>query len=83
MSETGAPSAERAIRKLPAVALGIVVLLGGVMGGLAATTHLSGAGIASGTVVVDTYVKPVQHQKGGTGGQILVKNGDLVEAGQI
>ncbi|MGO4117506.1 HlyD family type I secretion periplasmic adaptor subunit [Rhizobium ruizarguesonis] len=83
MSETGAPSAERAIRKLTAVALGIVVLLGGVMGGLAATTHLSGAVIASGTVVVDTYVKPVQHQKGGTVGQIFVKNGDLVEAGQI
>ncbi|MBB2704179.1 UNVERIFIED_ORG: HlyD family secretion protein [Rhizobium esperanzae] len=53
------------------------------MGGLAATTHLSGAVIASGTVVVDTYVKPVQHQKGGTVGQIFVKNGDLVEAGQI
>ncbi|ARM15861.1 MULTISPECIES: HlyD family type I secretion periplasmic adaptor subunit [Rhizobium] len=83
MSEAGAPSAERAIRKLTAVALGIVVLLGGVMGGLAATTHLSGAVIASGTVVVDTYVKPVQHQKGGTVGQIFVKNGDLVEAGQI
>jgi len=83
MSEAGAPSAERAIRKLTAVALGIVVLLGGVMGGLAATTHLSGAVIASGTVVVDTYVKPVQHQKGGTVGQIFVKNGDVVEAGQI
>lgn len=83
MSETGAPSAERAIRKLTAIALGIVVLLGGVMGGLAATTHLSGAVIASGTVVVDTYVKPVQHQKGGTVGQIFVKNGDVVEAGQI
>ncbi|PDT11439.1 hemolysin secretion protein D [Rhizobium sp. J15] len=83
MSETGAPSAERAIRKLTAVALGIVVLLGGVMGGLAATTHLSGAVIASGTVVVDTYVKPVQHQKGGTVGQIFVKNGDLVKGGQI
>ncbi|MBB2701445.1 UNVERIFIED_ORG: HlyD family secretion protein [Rhizobium esperanzae] len=76
-------SAERAIRKLTVAALSIVVLVGGVMGGLAATTHLSGAVIASGTVVVDTYVKPVQHQKGGTVGEIFVKNGDLVEAGQI
>ncbi|RUL96984.1 HlyD family type I secretion periplasmic adaptor subunit [Rhizobium chutanense] len=83
MSDVGAPSAERAIRKLTVAALSIVVLLGGVMGGLAATTHLSGAVIASGTVVVDTYVKPVQHQKGGTVGQIFVKNGDVVEAGQI
>ena len=83
MTETGAPSAERAIRKLTMAALAIVVLLFGVMGGLAATTHLSGAVIASGTVVVDTYVKPVQHQKGGTVGQIFVKNGDQVDAGEI
>lgn len=83
MKEIGAPSAERAIRKLTMAALSIVLLLGGVMGGLAATTHLSGAVIASGTVVVDTYVKPVQHQKGGTVGQIFVKNGDHMEAGRI
>ncbi|TBF35245.1 HlyD family type I secretion periplasmic adaptor subunit [Rhizobium leguminosarum] len=83
MREKGAPSAERAIRNLTVAALGTVLLLGGVMGGLAATTRLSGAVIASGTVVVDSYVKPVQHQKGGTVGQIFVKNGDLVEAGQV
>ena len=83
VSDRGAPSAERAIRKLTVAALGTILLLGGVMGGLAATTRLSGAVIASGTVVVDSYVKPVQHQKGGTVGQIFVKNGDLVEAGQV
>ncbi|RUM19381.1 HlyD family type I secretion periplasmic adaptor subunit [Rhizobium vallis] len=83
MSDRGAPSAERAIRKLTAAALGTVLLLGGVMGGLAATTRLSGAVIAAGTVVVDSYVKPVQHQKGGTVGQIFVKNGDVVDAGQV
>ncbi|MDR6671027.1 HlyD family type I secretion periplasmic adaptor subunit [Rhizobium sp. 1399] len=83
MTETGAPSAERAVRRLTIAALSVVVLLGGVMGGLAATTHLSGAVIAAGTVVVDSYVKPVQHQKGGTVGGLFVKNGDTVEAGQI
>ncbi|MGL3609187.1 HlyD family type I secretion periplasmic adaptor subunit [Rhizobium sp. G187] len=83
MSDVRAPTAERAIRRLTAAALSIVVLLGGVMGGLAATTHLSGAVIASGTVVVDSYVKPVQHQKGGTVGQIFARNGDIVDAGQI
>ncbi|ARO33656.1 HlyD family secretion protein (plasmid) [Rhizobium sp. NXC14] len=83
MSERPAISAERAIRNLTVAALGTVLLLGGVMGGLAATTHLSGAVIAAGTVVVDSYVKPVQHQKGGTVGQIFVKNGDRVEAGQV
>ncbi|MBB4193072.1 HlyD family secretion protein [Rhizobium aethiopicum] len=83
MREKPAISAERAIRNLTVAALGTVLLLGGVMGGLAATTHLSGAVIAAGTVVVDSYVKPVQHQKGGTVGQIFVKNGDRVEAGQV
>jgi HlyD family secretion protein len=54
-----------------------------VLGGLAATTQISGAVIASGTLVVDSYVKPVQHLKGGTVGEIFVKNGDRVQAGQI
>ncbi|NYJ10991.1 HlyD family secretion protein [Rhizobium leguminosarum] len=55
----------------------------GVLGGLAATIRLQGAVIAAGTLVVDSYVKPVQHQKGGTVGEVFVKNGDIVEAGRI
>ncbi|NLS19102.1 HlyD family type I secretion periplasmic adaptor subunit [Rhizobium sp. P40RR-XXII] len=77
------PLAERAVRRLTLVALAAVILLVGVLGGLAATIHLQGAVIATGTLVVDSYVKPVQHQMGGTVGQVFVKNGDLVAAGQI
>ncbi|MBB3286304.1 MULTISPECIES: HlyD family type I secretion periplasmic adaptor subunit [unclassified Rhizobium] len=77
------PLAERAVRRLTLVALAAVILLVGVLGGLAATIRLQGAVIATGTLVVDSYVKPVQHQKGGTVGQVFVKNGDLVAAGQI
>jgi len=82
MTTSDAPLAEGAIRKLTILALSMIILLVGVLGGLAATVHLQGAVIASGTLVVDSYVKPVQHQKGGTVGTVFVKNGDGVEAGQ-
>jgi HlyD family secretion protein len=58
-------------------------MLVGALGGLAATISLQGAVIASGTLVVDSYVKPIQHLKGGTVGEVYVKNGDRVDAGQI
>jgi HlyD family secretion protein len=83
VTKLAAPLAEKAIRRLTLIALTAVVLLVGVLGGLAATTHLSGAVIASGTLVVDSYMKPVQHQKGGTVGTIFVKNGDHVEPREI
>ncbi|ULJ74486.1 HlyD family type I secretion periplasmic adaptor subunit [Rhizobium gallicum] len=83
MKHDHAPLAEHAIRRLTLIALAAIVLLVGVLGGLAATVRLQGAVIASGTLVVDSYVKPVQHQKGGTVGEVFVKNGDRVEAGQI
>ncbi|PZM15068.1 HlyD family type I secretion periplasmic adaptor subunit [Rhizobium tubonense] len=83
MTGYSAPLAEKAIARLTLTALAAVFLLVGVLGGLAATTHLSGAAIASGTLVVDSYVKPVQHLKGGTVGEIFVKNGDRVAASQI
>jgi HlyD family secretion protein len=78
-----APNAEKAIRRLTFAAVSTVALLVGALGGLAATIRLQGAVIASGTLVVDSYVKPVQHLKGGTVGEIFVKNGDRVDAGQI
>ncbi len=58
------------------------LLVGGV-GGWAATTELSGAVIAPGTIVVESNVKKVQHPTGGVVGEILVKEGGEVEAGQV
>ena len=81
---TGAvTSTERAIRRLTLLALATAALLVGVLGGLASAIRINGAVIAQGTLVVDSYVKPVQHQKGGTVGQVFVRNGDRVAAGQI
>ena len=60
----------------------VVVLIGG-MSVWATTTQIAGAVIAPGTVVVDTSVKKVQHLTGGIVGQILVKDGDRVKAGDL
>lgn len=53
------------------------------VGGWAATTELAGAVLASGTVVVDSKVKKVQHPTGGVVGDIRVKDGDVVRAGDL
>ncbi len=62
--------------------LGVVVLVFGV-GGWASLAPISGAVVGSGTLVVDSSVKRVQHAHGGIVTKILVSNGDVVEAGQV
>ena len=82
MTET-APDPRRMIRKLNLMGLAITVLLIGGVGGWAATSQLAGAVIASGTVVVESNVKKVQHPTGGVVGEILVKEGAEVKDGQV
>ena len=53
------------------------------VGGWAATSQLSGAVIGQGTVVVDSSVKKVQHATGGIVGELRVREGDRVNAGDI
>jgi HlyD family secretion protein len=60
----------------------IVTLVGGV-GVWAAQTEIAGAVIASGLVVVESNVKKVQHPTGGVVGEIYVKDGDVVRAGDL
>jgi HlyD family secretion protein len=60
--------------------VGIALLFGGV-GGWAATTELSGAVIAAGIFVVDGNVKKVQHPTGGIVAELLVNEGQAVQAG--
>ncbi len=59
-----------------------MLLVGGV-GGWAATSSLASAVITSGKVVVDSNVKKVQHPSGGVVGELLVRDGDRVEKGQV
>ena len=63
--------------------LAVSVLLVGGIGAWAAMTKLAGAVIASGTVVVESNAKKVQHQTGGIVGEILVREGDRVAAGDV
>lgn len=60
----------------------VALLLAGV-GGWSATALLSSAVIASGQLVVDSSVKKIQHATGGIVGEIRVKNGDRVSAGDV
>ena len=62
--------------------IGLLVVIVGI-GGWAATTDISGALIASGSVVVDSDVKKVQHLSGGVVGALNVQNGDFVHAGDV
>ncbi|MBR0711923.1 MULTISPECIES: HlyD family type I secretion periplasmic adaptor subunit [Bradyrhizobium] len=73
----------RSIRRhLCAGLVGVIVLAGGV-GGWAATTELAGAVIGSGTLVVDSYTKKVQHPTGGVVGELNVREGARVKAGDV
>jgi membrane fusion protein, type I secretion system len=60
----------------------VAVLTGGI-GGWAATTELSGAVTAAGSVVVDSNVKKVQHLTGGIVGELRVREGDHVRTGDV
>jgi len=63
-----------------AVLVGALVL---GLGGWAATAQISGALIAQGSIVVDSNVKKVQHPTGGVVGEVFVRDGDHVDAGDI
>jgi HlyD family secretion protein len=69
-------------RHLIAAAVVVLVLVVGV-GGWGATAVISGAVVASGSLVVDSNVKKVQHPTGGIVGELRVRDGDHVHAGDI
>jgi HlyD family secretion protein len=64
-----------------ALAIGLALVFGA--GTWAAVTKIAGAVIASGTLVVQSDVKKVQHPTGGVVKEVLVHNGDRVSTGQI
>lgn len=62
--------------------IALLILVGG-FGGWAALTNISGAIVASGQIEVDQNRQIVQHPDGGVVAEILVDEGDVVEAGQV
>lgn len=81
--DPGVPTIPNSIRG-PAVAgfLIIAVAFGG-FGGWAALAPLNSAVVSQGTVTVSGNRRDVQHLEGGIVKELLVRDGDVVEAGQV
>lgn len=79
------PPAARSERPTGSIVLGLIAvacLIGG-FGAWAAFSTVSSAAIAPGYVTVEGSRKAIQHRDGGPVAAVLVKEGDLVEAGQV
>ncbi|MFN4058677.1 MAG: HlyD family type I secretion periplasmic adaptor subunit [Roseinatronobacter sp.] len=82
MSAPQAPDFLRARKPLLIGWLTLLALIGG-FGLWSVTTSLSGAVIAPGQVAVEQYRQIVQHPDGGVVAEILVGEGDTVQAGDV
>jgi HlyD family secretion protein len=80
---TQAQAARRSMRRNMLLGVSLVAVLGVALGSWASTTELAGAVVAGGSVVVDSYVKKVQHQLGGTVRDLLVREGAQVTADDV
>lgn len=69
-------------RPLMGLALVVILTVFVGFGSWSATAPLAGAAIATGTVVVETYRKQIQHLEGGIVDDILVTESAFVAAGQ-
>jgi HlyD family secretion protein len=83
MNDVKPKGARRSIRLHLIMGLAVVIVLAGGFGGWASTVQISGALIAPGAIVVDSNVKKVQHPTGGVVGEVRVRDGDVVKAGDI
>ncbi|HXL65086.1 MAG TPA: HlyD family type I secretion periplasmic adaptor subunit [Xanthobacteraceae bacterium] len=79
--KTETRSARSSIRRHVVVGSVVVAILAVGLGGWASTAEIAGALIAPGFVVVDSNVKKVQHPTGGVVGEVRVRDGDRVKAG--
>ena len=74
---------EQSIRRHIFVGGVLVAFIAFGLGGWASTAEISGALIAPGSIVVDSNVKKVQHPTGGVVGELFVRDGDHVKAGDM
>lgn len=81
-SKTASGFVDRSRRAILTGLLACTVLVGAV-GGWMVTANLSSAVVTQGSVVVATALKSVQHPDGGIVGDIRVRNGDRVLAGDV
>jgi HlyD family secretion protein len=83
--ERAAPSLDpsASIRRLLFAGATVTAFLAFGIGGWAASTEIAGAVIAQGRIIVESSVKKVQHPTGGVVGDLLVREGQHVKAGDI
>lgn len=62
---------------------GVIILFFGVLGGWAALAPLASGVNARGSIQVDSGIKSVQHLEGGMVTEILVRDGERVEEGDV
>jgi len=74
---------EKVLRQSTKAGIAMIALFAGTIGLWAATSTLSGAVVAGGQFVVDSSVKKIQHSSGGIVGELRVKDGDRVKAGDL
>ncbi len=83
MSGPARADSSASIHRHIVVGCAVVAFLAVGLGGWASTAEISGALIAPGSLVVDSNVKKVQHPTGGVVGEVRVREGDHVKAGDI
>jgi HlyD family secretion protein len=83
MTKKMPPDSRASIRRHIIAGTAVVAFLAVGLGGWASTAEISGALIAQGSLVVDSNVKKVQHPTGGVVGEVRVRDGDRVKAGDI
>jgi membrane fusion protein, type I secretion system len=82
MQEKSPGISGRATLPLSVGFLALAVLIGGI-GYWAVTARIAGAVVASGMIQVESNRQVIQHPEGGVVGEILAKEGDFVDAGQV
>lgn len=70
-------------RRLMLAGFAVMAVFGGSFYVWAASAPIEGAVVAPGVVIVDSNVRTVQHLEGGIVEQILVRDGDKVDSGQV
>jgi HlyD family secretion protein len=73
----------QAVRHHLRTSLVLALVFGGGLLAWSLGTRINGAVISPGTLVVDSSVRKVQHQTGGVVGEIAVRDGSHVEAGDV
>lgn len=82
-SATGTAADVADMRRPLVIGLVLSILIAFTVFGWGSVAKLSGAVIAHGIVVVDGSSKKIQHQQGGVVGEILVRDGSRVSAGDL